>query len=140
MLTETRGQTSDTVSSPRLGLWWLVAVGSVLLAVLLASLFSPDMVTGSNHEHLPLAGMMDWFWGLIAIAYLAFVRRERADGTFGLSVAVLWLTVAVASIASPAMVTGTDPTTIPIAVMIAPIVGCLGTAFLTLNAVSRRGQ
>jgi len=140
MLTETRDPTSNKLSGPRFDLWWLVAVGSVVIAVLFASLFSPDMVTGSNHEQLPRVGMMDWFWGLIAIAYLSFVRRERADGTFGLSVALLWLAVMVTSIASPAMVTGTDPTTIPIAAMVAPIVGCLGTAFLTLNAAFRLRQ
>jgi hypothetical protein len=138
MLTDTHPKTLDTEARPRFDLWWFVAVGSVLLAVLFASLFSPDLVTGSNQEHLPLAGMMDWFWGLIAVAYLAFVRTGRADATFGLSVAVLWLAVAVTSIASPAMVTGTDPTTIPIAVLIAPIVGCLATGFLTLNILRRR--
>ena len=138
MLTETRPVTGREQTGSRLDVWWLVAVGSVLLGVLFASLFSPDMVTGSNQEHLPLAGMIDWFWGLTAIGYLAFVRGGRSDAAFGLSVAVLWLAVAVASIAAPEIVTGTDPTRIPIAVLIAPVVGCLATGFLALSAMRKR--
>jgi hypothetical protein len=138
MLTDTRSETADAKTASQFDLWWFVAVGSVLLAVMAASLFSPDLITGSNQEHLPLAGMMDWLWGLIAIAYLAFVRSERATVTLGLSVAILWLAVAVTSIASPSMVTGTDPTQIPIAALIAPIVGCLATGFISLNAMHRR--
>jgi hypothetical protein len=138
MLAETRSDPSIVPSTERLDLWWLIAVSSVVLSVLLAGIFSPDMVTGSNQEHLPMAGMLDWFWGLVAIGYLAFARRVRVDAAFGISVAILWLAVALTSIAAPVMVTGSDPTQIPIAVFIAPVVGCLATGFITLSAVRRR--
>jgi len=138
MLTETRPELSGSHMQQRLDVWWLVAVGSVVLSVLAASIFSPDMVTGSNQEHLPMAGMIDWLWGLIAIGYLAFARGVRSDPSFGIAVAILWLAVAVTSIAAPEMVTGTDPTRIPIAVFIAPVVGCLATGFIALAAVRRR--
>jgi hypothetical protein len=138
MLAETRSDPSIVPSTERLDLWWLVAVSSVVLSVLLAGIFAPDMVTGSNQEHLPMAGMIDWFWGLVAIGYLAFARRARVDAAFGISVAILWLAVALTSIAAPVMVTGSDPTQIPIAVLIAPVVGCLATGFITLSAVRRR--
>ncbi|MGA7282764.1 MAG: hypothetical protein WBZ40_13420 [Acidimicrobiia bacterium] len=117
--------------------WWVILVSSVLLAVLFASVFSPDMGTGSAHEHLPLVGFIDWIWAAVAIGYLAFVRRDRADMTLGISVTVLWLAVAVTSIAAPVFVTGTDPTQIPLAAMLAPVLGSIVTGFLALHATSR---
>jgi hypothetical protein len=96
------------------------------------------MVTGSAHEHLPLAAFTDWIWGAVAIAYLAFVRGERADATLAISVSLLWLAVAITSIAAPVFVTGTDPTTIPLAALIAPTVGAIVTGFLALHAAARR--
>lgn len=115
----------------------MILVSSVLLAVLFASVFSPDMGTGSAHEHLPLVGFIDWIWAAVATGYLAFVRRDRADMTLGISVTVLWLAVAVTSIAAPVFVTGTDPTQIPLAAMLAPVLGSIVTGFLALHATSR---
>ncbi len=46
--------------------------------------------------------------------------------------------LAIASIAAPDLVTGTDPTRIPIAALIAPIVGKIVTRSLALNATARR--
>lgn len=45
------------------------------------------------------------------------------------------LTGFVTSIFAREMVTGNDPTRIPIAALVAPILGCLATAFLALNAL-----
>lgn len=118
--------------------WWLVAVGSVMVSVLLASIFSPDMISGAEQEHLPLAPLTLWVWGAAAIGYLSFVRREGADPVFGLSVAVLWAAVAATSIFAPELVTGADPTRIPIAALVAPVVGTIVTGFLTLNVALRR--
>jgi hypothetical protein len=128
----------ETPARPRLDVWWLGAVGAVVVAVLVASMYSPDMIAGSNQEHLPIAAFTDWIWGSVAIGYLAFVRRDRADATLGISVGLLWLAIAIASIAAPELVAGTDPTRIPIAALIAPIVGTIVTGFLALNATSRR--
>jgi hypothetical protein len=137
MLTQDRAE-ATTVAGVGFAYWWLVAVGSVMLAVLAASLFSPDLVTGSAHEQIPIAAMVDWLWGAIAIGYLAFVRRDLADASFGLSVAGLWFAVAATSIWVPELVTGTDPSSIPLAVFIAPAVGTMVTGFLSLHALSRR--
>jgi hypothetical protein len=136
MLTETRPRTSGATT--QMDLWWVLAVASVLLASTLLSVFSPDMVTGSAQEHLPIVAMLSWFWGLVAVGYLAFVRTTYAGPALGLSVAILWLGVAVTSIFAPEMVTGSDPTQIPIAALVAPILGCLATAFLALNALRNR--
>ncbi len=133
MLTETRREVATPTT--RFDFWWIVAVAGVLISVAATSVFAPDLVTGAAQEHVPLAGMMVWFWGLIAVAYLSFVRDERADATLGLSVAVLWAAVAVIAIAAPEMVTGTDPTRVPIAAILAPVIGCLGTGFLSLHAL-----
>ena len=118
--------------------WWLVAVVSVLISVLLASIFSPDMVSGVEQEHLPLAPLTLWIWGAAAIGYLSFVRRDGADPVFGLSVAILWVAVAATSIFAPELVTGADPTRIPIAALVAPVVGTIVTGFLALNVALRR--
>ena len=136
MLTETRTESGTTASVDS---WWVSAVASILLATTLLSIFSPDLVTGSAQEHLPIVAMLSWFWGLLAIAYLAFVRSGRATPSLGLSVVILWLCVCMTSIFAPEMVTGSDPTRIPIAAMVAPILGCLATAFLALNAL-RSGE
>ncbi len=117
--------------------WWVISVSSVLLAVLFASVFSPDMITGSAQEHLPLAGFVDWIWAAVTIGYLSFVRRDRADMALGMTVAVLWLAIAITSIAAPVLVTGTDPTQIPLAAMLAPVLGTIVTGFLALHATSR---
>jgi hypothetical protein len=122
----------------RIDLWWLLAVASVLVATALLSVFSPDMVTGSAQEHLPIVALTSWFWGLVAIAYLSFLKADGASMSLAASVAILWLGVALTSIFAPEMVTGTDPTRIPIAAFVAPILGCMTTAFLTLNSLRSR--
>lgn len=118
--------------------WWVLTVGAVVVAVLATSLFSPDMITGSNQEHLPLAAFSDWIWGTVAVGYLAFIRRRRADMALCISVSLLWAAVAVTSIFAPELVTGTDPTRIPVAALVAPIVGAVVTGFLALNALADR--
>ncbi len=121
----------------RVDRWWLTATVSVAIAVLLASIFSPDLVTGSEQEQLPLAAMLHWIWGSIAIGYLAAAGPGRSDPTLAISVAVLWLAVAATSIFAPSLVTGSDPTSVPIAALVAPVVGAITTGFLSLAALRR---
>ena len=47
---------------------------------------------------------------------------------------VIWIVIALASIYSPSFVTGTDPTTIPIVAILAPMAGVVATAFLSVFA------
>lgn len=115
--------------------WWLAAVGSVIIAVGFASIFSPDLVTGSQQDRLPVAAITDWLWGAAAVGYLAFVPRDRVSAVHGAAVALLWLSVAATSIAAPEFVTGSDPTRLPLAALIAPVVGTVVTGFLCLHAV-----
>jgi hypothetical protein len=118
--------------------WSLVAVVAIWLSVLVTSLFAPDFVSGSQQEHITVAAIANWLWGAIAtVGILRALRTARTvdvrDGawiTLGLAVAVLWLVVAVVSIFAPVVETGSDPTQIPLAALLSPIVATLFTRYL----------
>jgi hypothetical protein len=46
------------------------------------------------------------------------------------AIASIWLAVALTSIFAPDLVTGTDPTQVPIAAIISPVVGAIATGFV----------
>lgn len=109
------------------------AVGVIWLAVLLTSIFAPDMVTGSQHEHLSIVPLLNWVWGLLSTMFLlraTVLRRPKLDPSeeapvwiwSSVAVGIVWAAVAFISIFTPAAVTGTDPTRIPLAAILAPIV------------------
>ena len=109
-----------------------VTVLGIWVCVLIASAYSPDLVTGYYHEHHPLAAYMDWIFGLLATTFVvqAALQGVRARAAslvpwIGLSVGVtaVWIVVALASVFSPVSVTGTDPTMLPMSVIGAPIIG-----------------
>ena len=124
-----------------------VAVAGIWLAMALSSVFAPDMITGSQHEHVPIVGITIWMWGVVATGFVlfgaAFPTRDRM-ARWGLAVAVLgiWGAVALVSIFAPTTVTGSDPTTVPIAGLISPVAGTIATGFACLaaawSAVSER--
>jgi len=115
-----------------------IAVATIWIATLAVSIFSPDMVTGTLQEHLPLAGLTAWLWAAISSGYVLMSARAAQDSgrpwSFAISIAAIWLAIAVASIFGPVMVTGTDPTRIPLTALIAPIAGAVATAFVCLYA------
>lgn len=119
-----------------------LAVAGIWLAVAACSVFAPDMVTGSEHEHFPIAAMTCLFSGSVASGLvLTAVSRRGADAPAvwsALAIAVLgiWAAVTAASVFAPSMVTGTDPTTIPIAALAAPLAGSIATAFACVFAAS----
>lgn len=115
-----------------------VAVAAIWVSVVLASVFAPDMVSGTQHEHLAVVPITDWIWGALATAAIAVTALEasRAGGTsrapwLGLALVVtcIWAAVAVVSIFTPVMVTGTDPTRLPLAAILAPIVAMVATRY-----------
>ncbi|MFI5889833.1 hypothetical protein ACIA5D_06890 [Actinoplanes sp. NPDC051513] len=121
--------------------WTATGLAGIAGAVILISVLAPDMITGSQQEHLAVAAFGTWLWGLIgSVAFLTGMGRLRGAATrqviwTGLAVATLaiWLLAAVLAITVPRAVTGTDPTQIPIAAMVAPIAatvltGLAGTA------------
>ncbi len=108
---------------------------AVWTGIVLTSVFSPDMVSGSEHEHLPLAAITAWIWGLAASGYLvmlAFIPDRPADAALwrGLvaAIAAVWLVGSALAILGPVLVTGSDPTRIPLAALIAPPVANIATA------------
>jgi hypothetical protein len=115
-----------------------LAVVAVWLAVGAMSLFSPDLITGSEHEHLPLVAMTVWPWAAFATAFLVMtgaMGHGSSDGRWrglALVIAAIWAVVAVASIFTPTIVTGADPTEVPIAGLLAPVAAMIGTAFACL--------
>jgi hypothetical protein len=115
-----------------------LAVASIWISVAFASIFSPDLITGSQHEHLAIAALGVWLWGACATALVLLAASRQAGAGrpvwIGLAIAVagIWLAVALVSIFTPTTVTGTDPTTIPLGAMIAPFVGVLVTSFVAV--------
>lgn len=118
--------------------WSLVAVVAIWVAVLLTSLFAPDFVSGSQQEHIKVAALANWLWGAIStVGILRALRTARTidvrDGAWvalGVAVTVLWTAVAGISIFAPVLETGSDPTRIPLAALLSPIVATLFTRYL----------
>jgi hypothetical protein len=124
-----------------------LSIAAIWLASLAAILWSPDLISGSMHEHIAIAALTDWFYAAIAtgLVLMAFGRRSRGATRslwmgFTVAIAAIWFAVAIASIYAPSFVTGTDPTTVPIAVFVAPIAGTIATAFASVFAAGSAGR
>jgi hypothetical protein len=129
-------------------LWTAIGIGGIWIAVLLISLLAPDMVTGSEQQHLPIAALTTWFWGALGTLVLLWaMARLRGNASWqpiwiGLSVATLgiWALATILAITLPVMVTGTDPTRIPFAAIFAPIAAAMLTALAgAIASVFRSG-
>jgi len=121
-------------------LWTAIGIGGIWVAVVLISLFAPDLVSGSEQQHLPIAAFTTWFWGSIGTLVLLWAMgrlRGTAMGQpvwIGLSVValVLWAGATILAITLPVFETGTDPTQIPFGAMFAPAGAALLTALAGL--------
>jgi len=117
-------------------LWTAIGIGGIWVAVLLISLLAPDMVSGSEQQHLPVAAFATWFWGGVGTLVLLWAMgRLRGSAQWqpiwiGLSLATLgvWALATILGITLPVMVTGTDPTRIPFAAIFAPMAAAMLTA------------
>lgn len=116
--------------------WTLIGVAAIWITVIVTSFFAPDMVTGSQQEHLKVPALINWLWGVLATMALLRALRYRREATrgawilIGMSTVIVWLAVLIFSLWGPVIETGTDPTIIPLAAIIAPIAGMLLTRFL----------
>jgi hypothetical protein len=122
------------------------AVASIWLAIAAASVWSPDLVSGSEQDHIPLAAMTDWLYAATAtgLVLLAFARRSPGASPslwtgFTIAIAAVWAVVALASIFAPTIETGSDPTSVPITALVTPIAGVIATAFLSVFAAGSAG-
>lgn len=116
-----------------------VAIASIWVSVVLASMYAPDFVSGSQQEHLTLVGWIDWVWGAIATGFVvlaamqgirAAVSSVAAWISLGIGVGLVWLGVFVVSVFAPVFITGSDPTRIPLAALGIPILGVFVTWFV----------
>jgi hypothetical protein len=116
--------------------WTGTAIGGIWVGVVMASIFAPAMVTGIQHDRLPIASFEDWIFGAIATVAVVQVAMAaiRAGLTarplwvgLGVAVPAIWFGVLVVSIFTPDFVTGTDPTRLPFGAMLSPIAGSVLT-------------
>ena len=123
-------------------LWTSIGLASIWLAVLVISIFSPDLVSGSEQERLPIAAMTTWLWGIFATALFLWMmsrlrgKAERRPIWIGTTVAVsgIWLVATVLSLALPVFETGTDPTQLPFGALFAPIAAAMLTGLVGVVA------
>jgi hypothetical protein len=143
--TSIAGQAFTSRSTTADGSWmaWSAAgISGIWVAVVLTSILAPDMVTGSEHEHMPIAAATCWLWGLMAtIAFLWAMRWLRGSASrrpmwIGLAAVtlVLWLVATVLSITLPVVETGTDPTRLPIGAMVTPLAAAVLTVLAGITA------
>lgn len=122
--------------------WTLVGLAAIWVAVVAISLASPDLVSGSEQEHLPLAMFISWIWGLVAsIGYLWGASKLRGDVSrrptwIGLAIAmiVIWGAATILSVTQPTWETGSDPTQLPVWAIAVPIGAALGTVLASVVA------
>ncbi len=137
--------------------WVFVTIITIWLAVLILSVASPDLVTGSldDRNALPVGAFINWLWGILATVSVlrATVFRRPNEKGWGqdeawMSIAVvvggIWLAATIVALAVPILETGTDPTEIPYAAIIAPIVAAVLTnyacEFLVEGFAARAGR
>jgi hypothetical protein len=97
--------------------WSVGGLAGIWTAVVLISVLAPDLVSGSEQEHLPIAAFTTWLWGLVATGgFLWAMARLRGSASrrpiwIGLAVATLtvWLVATILSLALPVVETGSDP-------------------------------
>jgi hypothetical protein len=111
----------------------LTGVAAIWTCTAVTSLLAPDMVTGSEQDHLPIALMTAWLWACVGSAYALMTPKRGSRSGWTVSVVVIWALMALVAIFAPVMATGTDPTSIPLAAMIAPPVAAVVTGMLSLR-------
>ena len=123
-----------------------LTVCSIWVALAAASIWSPDLVSGTDQTHVPIAAFSDWFYAVIAtgLVLMAFSRRTPDVGrsswaAFAFAISAIWLVVAIVSIWTPDLVSGTDPTRVPIGALVSPIAGVLATAFASVFVAGSGG-
>jgi membrane associated rhomboid family serine protease len=118
-----------------------LSLGTIWTAVVVISALSPDMVSGSEQQHMPVAAFSTWIWGLVAsfavLSSWAALRRtpgrRHLHRPVAVGVATVWAVAAVVSVFAPVMVTGSDPTRLPLAAFVAPVAATVLT--LVVRAV-----
>ncbi len=122
--------------------WTLIGLVAIWIGVAAISVVAPDLVSGSGHEHLPLAALHSWVWGLVASIGLLWGMsrlrgsRERERLWTGLAIAVLliWSGAVLLAAVLPVWDTGSDPTELPLGAIVAPLGASLFTILASMTA------
>ncbi len=123
------------VSAPAKGT--TASVLAIWLAVLVASLFSPDLVYDPEQKHLAIAALTWWFWGAASTALVlssVALRHRKASAPAdplwyapAVAIAAIWLVTTLLGLLTERQVTGSDPTQFPAAAVFGPVVAMLAT-------------
>ena len=112
----------------------IATFGSLLviwISIIIISFLSPDMVTGSQQEHLKIVLWTSWIWGLLASIITLRMIREKFDYKTHLylsyAIMIIWILVVILALLAPPFVTGSDPTKIPFGSIGAPFLGFIFT-------------
>lgn len=127
--------------------WTAAGIVGIWIAVVVISIFSPDLVSGSQQERLPLVAFITWIWGgigTVAVLWAMGALRgseERKPLWIGFSAVTLaiWLVATILSIALPVFETGSDATQLPFGALFAPLAAALltGLAGVVVNTLRR---
>jgi hypothetical protein len=121
--------------------WGGVSIAAIWLAVAFMSIAAPDLVSGSEQSHLPLVALTSWIWALLATGFVVLAASfgravpRTAWRVYAAIAAVAWIAAAAVAALAPSFVTGTDPTTIPLTGLIAPIVALIVTGYASVAVV-----
>ena len=113
-------------------IWAISAVSIVWIAVIIVSILSQDFIHGSDQQHFPLAASITWISGAYATKAILTELKLRSTAKsilvgITISTIIIWVAVILVSLLVPSLITGTDPTQIPIAPVVAPIAGAIAT-------------
>jgi len=120
--------------------WTIASITSIWLGVLFVSLFATDLITGSQQEHIPIASLITWISGAAAtrtvlnlMTHIRGTPRHIANTWIGVGISIIavWLGVTLVSLLVPEVKTGSDPTHIPLAAILAPIGGVMITGTIS---------
>jgi hypothetical protein len=109
-------------------------VTAIVAAAVVTTAFAPDMVTGSAHDHFPLPGVLAWLWAGAGVGFvlLTEARGGALSHRASTTIAALWILDALGCVFGPVLVTGTDPTRLPLTALVAPVFAAVLTGFVCL--------
>ena len=109
------------------------AVTAIWISSIAACALAPDMVSGSEQEHLPIAWLTVWIWAALGTVYAVMTPQRESRAAWTVSVTLAWVLMAVVMAAAPVLETGSAPTRLPLAALIAPPVAAAATGLLSLR-------
>jgi hypothetical protein len=123
-------------------LWSGLAIAAIWAATAAAAIWAPGLISGSAHEHIPIVAINVPVWALLATGFVVMAPattasdRRRLWAVYAAVVSVIWAAACAIAIVGPPIITGSDPTMIPIAGIVAPILAMAATAYASIGVVA----